>query len=140
MTNLLSKYISSVLCILMLVFANGCGKNPINGDLDGQWQVMDIVPEAPETSVQGRLYMCFNLHVCQLTSYGSGAQAAGNLKFDSQNNTLSLDFPDIQSERGLNILKQYGIYSNPVTFEIEMLNSSNLILRDGDVLVVLRKF
>lgn len=123
---------------MMIIFA-GCQKSPINGDLDGQWQVMEVTPNAPETIVSVRLYMCFSLHTVQLSYYGTGVWASGNiLRFEDK--TLSLDFPYETSESSIALLKQYGIYSNPVTFTVEHLDKNKLILRDGDTVVTLRKF
>lgn len=116
----------------------GCQKAPINGDLDGQWQVMTVEPEAPETIITERMYYCFSLHTCQLSMYGSGIWASGNIVFN--NNLLTLDFPDANSDLNIARLKQYGIYSNPVTFTIEHLDKNKLILRDGEVTISLRKF
>ena len=48
--NTMKRYITAVLLVLMV---SACGKMPINGDLDGRWQIMKIeyasgVEEAPE--------------------------------------------------------------------------------------------
>lgn len=37
-------------------------------------------------------------------------------------------------------LKQYGIYHNPVTFEIVTLNKKHMILKNDDAVITLRKF
>ncbi|MDE6795775.1 MAG: lipocalin-like domain-containing protein [Muribaculaceae bacterium] len=139
MKRIISKYTIRFIGFLVLLLTTGCPKHPINGDLDGQWQVMDVVPEAPEIILQERLYMCFSLHVCQLTEYGNGVNTVGNMKY-VKDKTLYLDFPNAHSALSKARLKQYGIYSNPVTFTIEHLDKKKLILRDGDVVVTLRKF
>ncbi len=38
------------------------------------------------------------------------------------------------------ILRQYGINTNPVSFTVVRLDKKNLILRDGETTVTLRKF
>lgn len=125
--------------ILTLLITSGCPKHPINGDLDGQWQVMEVTPEPQEVVIAERLYYCFSLHTTQLTFYGAGPWVSGNiLKFDDKQ--LVLDFPYATSALSKARLKQYGIYNNPVTFTIEQLDKNKLILRDGDVVVTLRKF
>lgn len=124
---------------LMLVAAGGCQKAPINGDLDGQWQVMDVTPEAPETIIEERLYYCFSLHTVQLSYYGPGPWTSGNiLKFDDDH--LVLEFPYADAYISIDKLKQYGIYSNPVSFTIEHLDKNRMTLRDGNVVISLRKF
>lgn len=140
MKRIISKYTVGLIGILVLLITTGCPKHPINGDLDGQWQVMEVVPPAPEIILQERLYMCFSLHVCQLTEYANGVNTVGNMRFDQKNKLLYLDFPYASSALSKARLKQYGIYSNPVTFTVEQLDKKKLILRDGDVVVTLRKF
>ena len=138
MHSTLSKISLSLILLISLLYS-GCQKSPINGDLDGQWQVMEVNPEPSEIIIDKRLYMCFSLHTVQLTYYGNGPWTPGNiLKFDDKH--LVLDFPYATAERSIALLRQYGIYNNPVTFDVEMLTSSKLILRDGDVVVTLRKF
>lgn len=125
--------------IIIMIVSTGCPKRPINGDLDGQWQVMEVTPEAPETVIDQRLYYCFSLHTTQLAYYGPGPWTSGNiLKYDDRE--LVLEFPYAKSDTSIAQLKQYGIYHNPVTFTIEYLDKKKLILRDGDVVVTLRKF
>ena len=134
-----NTYLFTAIAALIMLILSGCQKSPINGDLDGQWQVMEVAPKAPEIIVDQRLYMCFSLHTVQLTYYGDGPWTSGNiLKFDD--NELVLEFPYADSDRSVALLRQYGIYSNPVTFSIEHLDSKKLILRDGATVVTLRKF
>ena len=37
--NVMKRYITVVLLVLIV---SSCGKMPINGDLDGRWQIMKI--------------------------------------------------------------------------------------------------
>lgn len=117
--------------------ATSCQKTPINGDLDGQWQVMSVTPEPEERPIEERLYYCFNLHVCNLTYYG-GVFTSGNIQFDDK--TLYLDFPYADSHLSIRRLRQYGIDENPITFSVEHLDKKSLILRHGDTVVTMRKF
>lgn len=130
--------IPSVL-LLMACGLTGCDKKPINGDLDGQWQVMNVEPE-PVTTIDQRIYYCFNLHTCTLTHYGQDRTdcMAGNMTFNGS--TLHLDFPNYATPEGMLRLQQYGIRSNPVSFTIETLNSKSLVMTDGSTTVTLRKF
>lgn len=130
--------ISSVL-LLMACGLTGCDKKPINGDLDGQWQVMDVEPE-PTTIIDQRIYYCFSLHTCTLTHYGQDRSdcMAGNMTY--KGSSLFLDFPNYTTPEGMLKLQQYGIRSNPVTFTIETLNNKSLVMTDGFTTVTLRKF
>lgn len=135
--NIKSATLSMLSALLMLTVSFSCQKAPINGDLDGQWQVMSVTPEPTQKPITENLYYCFYLHVCQLTYY-DGIFASGNIKFDGE--TLYLDFPYAFNEGNDIILRQYGIDENPITFTVENLDKKSLILRHGDTVVTMRKF
>lgn len=124
---------------LTTLILSSCQKSPINGDLDGQWQVMDISPEPAitEPDYDTRMYYCFSLHVCQLTIPGL-VWISGNIQYDYP--YLSIHFPKQLTSQEVAILHQYGINSNPVEFTIDKLDGKSLVLRDGDTVVTLRKF
>lgn len=125
--------------VIVWIFSS-CQKSPINGDLDGQWQIVSVEPEVTPALINSKLYYCFSLHVCQLTYYDNGIVGTGNMKYDSETSSLYLDFPYLKTDYSMSILKQYGIYENPVTFTIEHLDSKSLVMRDGETVVTLRKF
>ena len=126
------------MALLFCVLLGGCQKSPINGNLDGQWQVMEVTPEPPEEILYDtRLYITFYLHSCMLTYYG-GILTNGNFKYDGE--TIYMDFPYMKTERDALILKQYGIDSNPVVFDVEKLDKNKMVLRNGNTTVSLRKF
>lgn len=125
---------------LAIIFSMGffsCQKTPINGDLDGMWQVLEVSPEPAEVLIHERLYYSFYMHVCSLSYFG-GDLTAGNLRFNGDE--IYLDFPHATGYETIKKLKQYGIYSNPVVFEVIHLDKNKMILKDGEVTVVLRKF
>ncbi len=132
------KIIYIVLVSLVAGLLTGCRNMPINGDIDGQWQVMDVYPAPQEEIIKERLYYCFSLHICQLSAYDLGVWRSGKLIYDKE--FLYLDFPDSNSPEAAATLKQFGIYNNPVKFQVEYLDKNKLILKDGDVTVSLRKF
>lgn len=123
--------------VFILMLTPSCQKAPINGDLDGQWQVMSVDPEPVDKPISQRIYYCFYLHTCQLTFYG-GVFATANMIYDGK--TLSLDFPYADSELSIRRLCQYGINENPITFTVDHLDKKSLILRHGDTTVTMRKF
>lgn len=122
---------------IFLILVSGCTKTPINGNLDGEWEVMEVFPSPPEINLETRYFYNFQLHVCQLTVYG-GPFAYGNLSYNGE--IMSLDFPYIENESQELMLKQYGIYTNPITFNVEFEGKTRLILSNDDVYIVLRKF
>lgn len=125
-----------ILTSYIFLSVSSCQKSPINGDLDGRWQIMEIFPE-PGNVADWQHYMSFYMHVCKLTSYGS-IFTDGNLRYE--NNEIFLDFPYVKESEDIEKLKTYGIYSNPVIFKIEHLDKKSLILKEGDIVITLRKF
>ena len=133
----IKKFIIGVLSIILTLVNYGCTKDSINGYLDGRWQIMEIVPLYDGSLKDKQLYYNFYLHVCNLSYYG-GAFTEGNLVYE--NNKITLDFPYIQTNAGHEKLKEYGIMSNPVTFDVLQLSKNKLILQDGEITITLRKF
>lgn len=139
MKQFLKIFLSYLAIMAVLLTCAGCQKSPINGYLDGQWQVMEVTPEPTEQIITERLYMGFYLHVCQLYYYNGGGWMAGNMKYEGK--TLSLDFPYATDNPDAEaMLRQYGINKNPVVFNIETLTKDRLVIRDGETVVTLRKF
>lgn len=129
-------FVLAAMCCL--VFA-GCQKSPINGKLDGQWQVMSIVPEPAPQVAFGRKYYCFSLHVVQLTEAGFQAWTAGNMAYSG--NKLTMEFPYAETSQHIrNVLLDYGITSNPVTFDVVKLDSKQLVLSNASTTITLRRF
>lgn len=134
----ISRYVISIAFLLTVIFG-GCQKAPINGDLDGYWQVMKVTPEPTEEIITTRMYMSIYMHTVQLNYVTGGGWNVGNIKYEGK--TLSMDFPyAVDNEVALTMMRQYGINSNPVVFTIEKLTKDKLVLRDGDTVVELRKF
>lgn len=134
-------YLHQIVIIFFLgIFTTGCQKSPINGDLDGFWQVMEINPPLPEgQEPDQRAYMGFYMHVCSLSLYSSDV-THGNMRY--VNNMLYLDFPHMTTPGDFYKLHWYGIYSNPVAFEVTFPSKNKMILYDkeNDITVYLRRF
>ena len=122
-------------CIML----TGCQKAPINGDLDGRWQVLEIESVGTVRDVKDdQLYYSFYLHVCNLTYYG-GVFTEGNLRYE--NDEIYMDFPYINTTEGLASLgNYYGIYTNPVVFKVIHLDSKRLVMGNDESVITLRKF
>ena len=52
--NTMKRYIIAVLLVLIV---SACGKMPINGDLDGRWQIMKIAYTSGEEDTPERAYL-----------------------------------------------------------------------------------
>lgn len=129
--------------VLLLAFtglsvSQSCQKSSINGDLDGRWQVMEIIVDDHSYNAKDQqLYYNFYLHVCNLSYYG-GVYTEGNLDYDGSN--LKISFPYLEYGEPTANLKRFGIYSNPVEFTILSIDKKRLVIESDESIVILRKF
>ena len=124
------------LTILTALLLGGCTKAPINGNLDGQWQVVEVIPKPSEEIIGERIYYNFSLHVCMLSYYG-GTFLFANMEYDGE--TLYLDFAEDKTEEDAVALRQYGILNNPISFSVKFTDSHHLTLSSENSQVVLVK-
>lgn len=121
-----------LLCALITLGMASCRKGSINGDLDGQWQIMEMEDLVTgETTPQQQLYYCLYLHTVNLT--GAGLKP-GNMTYEGKH--LILEFPLTPVSQ----LKPWGIYASPTDFEIEHLTSSRLVMKSDRVRIHFRKY
>lgn len=132
-----SNIFFSFIIIFLVSCLGSCQKAPINGYLDGKWQLLEIDRDGVVENVKdNQRYYNFSLHVCSLSYYG-GVLTEGNLRFDGE--TIWMEFPYI-NENAIQRLAPYGIYSNPVEFQVLFLNKQSMILQDGNLILTFRKF
>ena len=48
-----------IIAVLLTLIVSSCGKMPINGDLDGRWQIMKICIRRGRDAGAGLLQCCF---------------------------------------------------------------------------------
>lgn len=125
-----------LLCMLALLVSS-CSKMPINGKLDGQWQLMSIESDDGVRIPEERIYICFNLHVVNLTDLHNNVYA-GNLHY--ADDKVSMDFPYMEDAWGRKELAKWGIYENPIVFEVKTLTNKQLILQSSKNVLTLRRF
>lgn len=121
--------------IFIVAFSTGCRKAYINGDLDGQWQVMSIEYQDGTLVSPERTYYRINLHTMQLFAVGYGQQTA-NMTYDRDEASIYCDFP----RSDVKALSRYGISSNPVNFKILEMTSKKLVLSTDGTVISCRKF
>lgn len=132
--------------IVISMLAAGCRKAPINGKLDAQWQIMNIehISDGHNEKPRLRTYIDINLHVVNLrnvtTDEKGGAVIAGNMIYDKDNSKLTLDFPYNTEGEKLTQLQSWGIYTNPITFDIIKLDGKQLILKSEATVITCRRF
>lgn len=139
---------------LVLLALTACDKMPINGDLDGFWQLMTIqTPDGVRDVKANRVYTSFQLHLTQWDD-----MAGGRIFFSHFTHTSdSIIFFDIAhaSNHAVNddqdtwvtpqemhegLFDCWGIHSINPRFRVLKLNGTALELQQADTILVYRKF
>lgn len=137
-----------VVMAILAFFSTGCRKWSHNGDLDGQWQVLDVeysgVPvEFPDGEI---FYYNFYLHTFQLTYTGKrSTMMTGNMSYDPDDDKLGLELGYVKSGKvDKSLIDKLVYWGMPVSGEAVMdimeLTSSNLVMGYDDVVIRCRKF
>ena len=126
------RLLVAISIMAFLAFMPGCRKGGINGDLDGQWQVMEVENLSTE-QVTGpqQLYYCLYLHTVNLTGVG---MVAGNMTYEGDR--LTLEFPITSVAQ----LSQWYIYDQTTTLKVESLSGSHMVLLSDKVRITFRKY
>lgn len=116
-----------------LILFVGCGKLPINGDLDGQWQILEIRYADGRVETPERAYYCVQLHTITLRQV-SGPNQTGNMVYEGDQLRIDMPLSDV------NDLRVFGLDDTEETFTITELSSSRLVLTSDYARLTLRKF
>lgn len=124
-----------IYCLLlgsMLSFFCSCQKEPINGDLDGMWQLMNIEYTKDHSSVSAsQLYYCIQLHMVYLQGkancYGTFAHSGDSVHIV------------IRQKKAANVTA-YGMNDTIQHFYIVQLSSHKMTLRSSYASLSFRKF
>ncbi len=134
------KVMAFTVVVLAMLGATGCRKHYINGDLDGQWQVLTIEYKSDghtDNVKTSQVYYCFNLHTVNLRqSKASPGQIIGNMKYDKK--TLTLEFPTAVDDPGQ--LSAWGMSATPTTFAVRHLSGDKLVMESDFAVISCRKF
>lgn len=132
-------------CMLMCLSCTG--KAPMNGNLDGNWQLMRIEDRTTgETENCHRLYWAIQLWVIELTDKGDNhfGNYIGRFVYDKDNNAIVIsDFRLRSDENKLateDQLIHYGIPSSDATFDVVKANGKELILQSETAILYFRSF
>lgn len=138
----------AVLIIFSLMTFSGCRKWSHNGDIDGQWQVLEVsYSGSPIEFPEGEIYYYnFYLHTFQLTFTGVRPnRLTGNFTYDKDKDLIGLELGYVIENKvdplWLQRLVYWGIPSSgEVVMQIHELTSSRLVMGYDNVLIVCRKF
>lgn len=138
-SKILSLAIPAMLIGMWIITMTGCREAPINGALDGQWQIMKIEYFDGYMDIPEKKYYCFNQHVAQLTS-GTELKETVYANMTYTGETLTLHVPASQGGNNWRLLEVWGLVYNPTTFKIITLNRSTLIMESESLRLTLRRF
>ncbi len=135
-----------------LLLCVSCDKMPMNGDLDGMWQLMTEQTEQTTVSRKSdRMYISFQLHTAQFDGHGSSRQYystfthhGDSLRFvticrASQNETADDDNIPLTAD-DISLMNDWGIYEPDPAFRVLTLDESTLVLRSRFSTLRFRKF
>lgn len=148
-----------IAAVLLLQALTACDKVPINGLLDGQWQMMRIeTPDSVRDAKPLRAYLCFQLHLSEWNSedqryYAEFSHEGDSLLFrnfahhslhrtQSDNNEwlTAAEMAGGTDDNPHGLLDHWGIHTLDARFRVRTLSSSSLVLEQGDTVLHLRKF
>ena len=118
---------------LLLLIAGACGKMPINGDLDGRWQIMKIEYASGEEEVPERAYYSVALHTINLMKVGVTSQT-GNMEYTGDSLFVVMPISKVED------LLPFGMNGTEQRFGVKELTSKYLVLQSDYVRLEFRKF
>lgn len=139
-------FILTAIISMTVCFFQGCQKASHNGDLDGQWQVMEVLhgDEPISRPEDQRYYYNFYLHTFQLGYTDMRYERlVGNMVYERNHLMLTLPFV-IEDKVKPEWVKRLVFWGMPASGEADMqileLNSSRLVMRHDSVTIICRKF
>lgn len=131
------KFLTGILLLPILLLTASCDPHHgINGDLDGNWQLMSVDSPDGRQRTFDAVYYSFMMHSFNI--YNDGAYiAGGGIEYSRQDGTLVLDVVSA------NELQSVGIpLVSPckVAFDIKKLTKQSLVMTHGGDVFTFRKF
>ena len=121
------------IAVLLILIVSACGKTPINGDLDGRWQIMKIEYASGEEETPERAYYSVALHTINLMQVGVTSQT-GNMEYTGD--SLFVEMPVSKIED----LLPFGMNDTKQRFGVKELTSKHLVLQSDYARLEFRKF
>lgn len=161
MSPLPSSFRSNVRCIrrfalsfLLFCFAS-CDKVPMNGDLDGMWQLTAIsTPDTIRDTHAKAVYVSFQLHLAQWNDIGGGNRQFFSHFTHTSDSIFFYDFAHpskhaaddnedewvTPQEMHGGLFDAWGIHTIDARYCIQHLDPHNLTLESADTTLTFRKF
>ena len=122
-----------IIAVLLILIVSACGKTPINGDLDGRWQIMKIEYASGEEETPERAYYIVAVHTINLMQFGVTSQT-GNMEYTGD--SLFVEMPVSKIED----LLPFGMNDTKQRFGVKELTSKHLVLQSDYARLEFRKF
>ena len=122
-----------IIAVLLILIVSACGKTPINGDLDGRWQIMKIEYASGEEETPERAYYSVALHTINLMQVDVTSQT-GNMEYTGD--SLFVEMPISKIEN----LLPFGMNGTEQRFGVKELTSKHLVLQSDYARLEFRKF
>lgn len=118
---------------LLILLISACGKMPINGDLDGRWQIMKIEYASGKEETPERAYYSVALHTINLMQVGVTDQT-GNMEYSGDSLFVTMPISTVED------LLPFGMNGTEQRFGVKELSSKHLILQSDYARLEFRKF
>lgn len=140
------------LSTLLVFLLTGCDKVPMNGDLDGLWQLTTVQTGQNVRDVKSdHAYLSFQLHLTQWDHVGTRYFAPfthegdsiffHNFYHDSLHRSKADDNEKVTPEEMRDgAMDAWGIHSLNAHYRVRQLNGEALILEKADTTLFFRKF
>ena len=149
-------HIVYLLLLGVLILFGSCDKTPVNGDLDGMWQLMTIKiqPDSVLQVKEKHVYLCIQLQLSEwraFTNPGKNYYAHFKHQGDSlffsdlchastHTASASDDRPVTASEMAAGAMTEWGIHTLHTRYRVLQLNTNHLTLEKADTVYAFRKF
>ena len=135
-----------------VILLGSCDKVPINGPLDGMWQLTSVqTPAGSRDALADRAYLSIQLHISEWECGGKRYYSAFNKDNDSicferflhhSLHRTSADDNDAvtKEELAAGAFDVWEIHTESARFRINRLDGSHLELQRADTIITFRKF
>lgn len=131
------------LFIVLLLGISSCDKAPINGKLDGRWQLMTIEYEDGSIKECQRIYYSIQLHLIEISDKGGrGGTFIGRFSYKGNEVTMS-EFRHRGNEEKLATLTElepFGLNLPINQLHVEKATGEKMILKSDYARLTFRKF
>lgn len=148
----MKKILLGILPVLLSVLPGCDRKWPMNGPLDGQWQLLTVETKADgqvTNRKEEQMFFRFQLELLMLTDLGGNGYGTyvGRMTYDRKAQTVTTREMNVRKNSGdsgipatLEQLAPFGLDSGQTRFRVVEANRKRLVLESDYARLTLRKF